>query len=864
MSGSAVRAGRAFIEVFLKDQVTAGLRGMQSRMQAMSGVLARTGGVAFGAGTAIAAGLLRPISAASDLQEIMSKFETVFGENSQQVKQWGDQFASQVGRSKQQVAEFLAGSQDLFVPLGFDEASATALSKTITGLSIDLASFNNGTDSDALRDLHAALTGSGEVMKKYGVIVSEAAVKQELLAQGIKATDATEQEKVMARLSIIMRGTTAAQGDAIKTAGSWANQNKRIVGSIVDLSSRIGSVLIPLLSPYQTMVGDILARADGWIEKNRFIVLGVAAVAAGLLVGGAAMLGLSAATYAASIAFSGLASVTGLVGSTIGVAISLIRSLSGVMLLQRAVSGAAAAAMLVYGEAITVARGIMVGLAGTIGVARLAVAGLRLGFLATAAGITGVTAATGLLRAALAAVNVHQLALGAGAAVLRGVEAVWMGITAAVSVARGAMTLAGLQQLAFGTGAAILGTVRAAWAGIRSVTLGTAGAMSLMRMVSLTTAGALALMSLAANGGAGAMSLLSGALAAVQAAALGPLAPIALVAAAVAGLGAVLYVNRETVFDFLGNSLAGLGPILDGVSTQWSAFAAGISTWFAGIVGEAKIAWDGISAAIAVNDLQAAWTIAWNTMKLVALQTFGPLQIAWGEFSTGMLSVMDGVWTSIRQTFNAGSTFIADMIFGLIGHVQSLLDSLAQYDPTGLAQGLRDAIDVDTQGIRDTLAQDSERVDQGLERDRQTRDEQRGAELAESQAELAKSIAEAEADIRKARDEAVATAKARQAEQASALAEPVAADQEEFDVAKLFADAMAGQKETGRETSGGSSPDISGTFSSAALAIAAASGGSSVDQEQLRAQQEQLKKQDVLIKVTGDMARDLAAAWTVG
>ncbi len=59
---------------------------------------------------------------------------------------WADKFTGDVGRSKQQIASLLAGSQDLFVPLGFNASTAENLSKTITGLSIDWASFNNMED----------------------------------------------------------------------------------------------------------------------------------------------------------------------------------------------------------------------------------------------------------------------------------------------------------------------------------------------------------------------------------------------------------------------------------------------------------------------------------------------------------------------------------------------------------------------------------------------------------------------------------------------------------------------------------------------------------------------------------------------
>jgi hypothetical protein len=866
MGANGVRAGRAFVEVFLRDKVTADLRKMVTRMRSMSRVVAGIGGALLGTGATIAAGFLAPISAASDLQEIMSKFDTVFGENAAAVKTWGDEFASQVGRSKAQIAEFLAGSQDLFVPLGFDEDTATSLSKTITGLSVDLASFNNKLDTDTLRDLHAALTGSGEVMKKYGVIVSEAAVKQELFNQGIKAKDATEQQKVMARLQIIMRGTTAAQGDAIKTAGSWANQNKRIVGSIKDTAAAIGNVLIPILSPFQTKIGDVLSRSGDWISKNKVVVLGVAAVAAGLTIAGGALLGLAAATWAASIPLGILATVTSIAGTVIGGTIGIITSMTSALWIQRGANIAAGVAMRIYAAASTVAKGVMFGLAGALGVVRAATGAARIMFLATAGALGIVRTASAAVRAAMTLANIHQLAFAAGGRAVLAVDAAWRVIRGGIVAVRAAMTLANIQQLAFGAGASVLGAVRGVWAGIKGAVVGTSAAMTLLRGVSFTTTAALGFMTLVANGGAGAMTLLSGALAAVQAAALGPLAPIALIAGAVAGLGAILYVNRASIFDFLGNSIASLQPILAGVGAQWSAFAGGISEWFGSIIGEAKIAWEGISAAIAVNDLQSSWTIAWNTMKLVALQTLGPLQLAWNEFTTGLISMFDGAIGAVRKAFSSASTWIAQTLFAVLGTLQKTLDKIAEFDPTGVAAKLRGLLDVDTEGINQILGEDNDRYAAGLDADRQRRDEERGSELAASQAELAKEMEEAQAAIRKARDEAVADAKKKKAEQDAEFAVAPEANPEAFDVAALFEEARAGLKETqGDSTGKGIGGDVQGTFSGVAAAMFAASGGAGTAEERTASATEKAVEQgEKIVKNTEVMSQRIEEFGVIG
>lgn len=243
-----IEAGRAFIRLSLTGtaQVKSGIARLTAEMRSFAGFASRIGAT-LGA-ISLGAGFIASIKAASDMQETMSKFNVVFGESAEAMKKWGDDTAAAVGRSKKQIASFLASSQDLLVPLGFDPKQAEQLSKEITKLAIDLGSFNNIADEDVFRDLQAALTGSGEVMKKYGVVVSEARVKQELLNKAIDPKVATEAQKAMARFQLILQGTTAAQGDAIRTSDSFANQWKKLQATIADTSVQLGEKFLPLVT----------------------------------------------------------------------------------------------------------------------------------------------------------------------------------------------------------------------------------------------------------------------------------------------------------------------------------------------------------------------------------------------------------------------------------------------------------------------------------------------------------------------------------------------------------------------------------------------------------------------------------------
>ena len=303
MASRSIEAGRAFMRLYIDDnEFRRGLTSASRRLKSFGSTVAGIGArfTAFGLG--LAAPLTAAVKAASDAQETFGKFDVVFGSSAAAAKKWGDELASQVGRSKTEVAGFLSGFQDLLVPIGIDPELAEESSKQLTKLAIDLASFNNKSDGDAVNDLQAALTGSSEVMKKYGVIVNEAAVKQELLNQGIDPKGASEQQKVFARLNIIMAGTTAAQGDAIRTAGGFANQMKALQGRIQDAAVSLGQALLPTVTAVVTRLVSVVEAVGRWAEANGDTVRTV-----GLLAVAATSLGVSLVTLGGTIAATGVA-----------------------------------------------------------------------------------------------------------------------------------------------------------------------------------------------------------------------------------------------------------------------------------------------------------------------------------------------------------------------------------------------------------------------------------------------------------------------------------------------------------------------------------------------------------------------------
>lgn len=225
------------------DEATVAGNKMQKSGEVMTFALKKVKLAAAAASAALGVIGFKAINAAGDAEEIRNKFEAVFKETSDSAETWASDFSDTVGRSTLETLKYLSTFQDTFVPLGFDRDEATDLSEQLVQLSVDLASFNNELDTDAIASLQSALVGNHETMRRYGVIITQATLDQELLNMGIEGgtTKATEMEKVQARLNIIMASTTDAQGDAARTADSYANQLRALKGNISDVMAEAGN-----------------------------------------------------------------------------------------------------------------------------------------------------------------------------------------------------------------------------------------------------------------------------------------------------------------------------------------------------------------------------------------------------------------------------------------------------------------------------------------------------------------------------------------------------------------------------------------------------------------------------------------------
>lgn len=178
----------------------------------------------------------------SDAQEIWSKFDTVFSGIEEKTRNTFTSMADAMWRSALDLQMYGAELWDVLKPLWFLTQEAADLSTEMVQLAVDVASFNNVSDTQVIDSFRSALTGERESLKTLGIVISEADVKQEALNMWLikQGQNLTKQQKALATYSLLLKNTTDAQWDAIRTSKSFANQVKRLGWVIKDVFAEAG------------------------------------------------------------------------------------------------------------------------------------------------------------------------------------------------------------------------------------------------------------------------------------------------------------------------------------------------------------------------------------------------------------------------------------------------------------------------------------------------------------------------------------------------------------------------------------------------------------------------------------------------
>lgn len=266
-------ANEVRIEVTSRDRSGPGFQSARRNADELGSSTQRIGEIAAGVVTSqvfeqIADGASRAftstVAASSNLSESVNAVGVVFGEQGDKVLQWGEDNASAYGLSKRAFNEAVVPMGALLKNTGLDMDTVSAATMDLSARAGDMASVFNTDVNTALAAINAGLRGEADPLEQFGVGLNAAAVEARALADTGKsvASELTDQEKVMARVNLILEQTADLEGDAIKTGEDYAGSVRRRQAATEDFQATVGDSLTPALAALNT----ILSATLGWLE----------------------------------------------------------------------------------------------------------------------------------------------------------------------------------------------------------------------------------------------------------------------------------------------------------------------------------------------------------------------------------------------------------------------------------------------------------------------------------------------------------------------------------------------------------------------------------------------------------------------
>ena len=179
---------------------------------------------------------------------------TKFGMSELAVKKYGARFQAMgaaLGITSEQVKA--ATSRLSFLPDEYGKlgTSMADVSTNLTRLTADMASFYDVAQDDVAEDLESIFTGMTRPLRRYGIDLTQANLKEWALNRGLNANidSMTQAEKTMLRYQYVMERAQYAMGDFTRTADTWHNQINILKANIQQLAIVIGQGFINALKP---------------------------------------------------------------------------------------------------------------------------------------------------------------------------------------------------------------------------------------------------------------------------------------------------------------------------------------------------------------------------------------------------------------------------------------------------------------------------------------------------------------------------------------------------------------------------------------------------------------------------------------
>lgn len=203
------------------------------------------------------------ITFSSDMIEVRNVIQGVFRDSSSEIQDFAKTAISSFGLTELQATKMTGVFGGILTSSGVASDSVALMSKNLTALAGDIASFYNLTQDESFKKLTSAITGETEAIRSLGVNMTVANLEAYALTQGIteqwRNLDYATQQTL--RYNYIMQQLAMTQGDFARTSGTWANQVRLLSSNWQQFLSIVGGAAIQVFYPVVVVLNQILSLA---------------------------------------------------------------------------------------------------------------------------------------------------------------------------------------------------------------------------------------------------------------------------------------------------------------------------------------------------------------------------------------------------------------------------------------------------------------------------------------------------------------------------------------------------------------------------------------------------------------------------
>lgn len=246
---------------------------------------------------AVGVGAVKLAQDASGLEESVNAVNVVFGDAAGKVSAFSKIAAEEAGLSMRSFNELVTPVGASLQNVGFSADQAATASISLAKRAADMASVFNVDVSEALEAIQSGLRGEADPLERFGVGLSEAAVKSKAMTMGLADSEAqlTANDKAQARLALIMQQSNKVAGDFKNTSDSLANSQRINAAEAENQRAKFGQGLLPVMENLQGVIRSV----TGLLGEHTTATT----VVTGVLIGmAAAVLAVSAALKVAAAA----------------------------------------------------------------------------------------------------------------------------------------------------------------------------------------------------------------------------------------------------------------------------------------------------------------------------------------------------------------------------------------------------------------------------------------------------------------------------------------------------------------------------------------------------------------------------------